>query len=238
MLTMRRPTVRRSIAFYVLVIALTLTAAMLLLSGCDYGKGHRQAGGHTRGGDGGGGVVSAAGRVGELRIDESTPADIRRSAGAPAFAGRGEASANFVDILPWYEALAYACARNRSQGAGVDPGGARPTHTWCRTIYFVNPKTGRLAGFWTASSKFRTVKGSRAGMPQKEADRLEGAHPYIHALTGIDRHTPTAALFIENSGCKPGANLNASPCLGGHVRGIILEGRRHPVGLLEDGIPW
>jgi hypothetical protein len=108
---------------------------------------------------------------------------------------------------------------------------------WCRTVYFVNPNTGKFAGLWTDSTGFRTVSGSRPGMRQNEADRLEGAHPYVHALTGIDRHTRTAALFIENIGCTPGANLNASPCLGGHVTGLILEGRRHPVGLLEDGIP-
>lgn len=125
----------------------------------------------------------------------------------------GTTNALFADILPSYEALGYGCSRERSRGLGFDPGGAHATHMWCRTVYFVNPKTGKFAGFWTDSTGFRTVKGSRPGMRQKEADRLEGAHPYVHALTGIDRHTPTASLFIENVGCKPGANLNASPCL-------------------------
>jgi hypothetical protein len=73
-------------------------------------------------------------------------------------------------------------------------------------------------------------------MHQALVDKLERAHPHIHALTGIYHKTRTAILFIENAGCKPGANLNASPCVGGHVRSLILEGR-HPVGLLEDGIP-
>jgi hypothetical protein len=107
---------------------------------------------------------------------------------------------------------------------------------WCRTIYFVSPRTGKLAGFWTDSTLFRTDKGSRPGMRQGTADRLEGAHPYVHALTGIGRSTRRATLFIENTGCKPGPNLNTSPCLGGVVRNLILEGRHH-VGLLEDGIP-
>jgi hypothetical protein len=108
---------------------------------------------------------------------------------------------------------------------------------WCGTLYLVNPKTGKLAGFWTDSTAFRTVKGSRPGMRQSDADRLEGAHAHIHALTGIDHRTPTANLFIENAGCEAGTNLNASPCLGGQVTDLILESGRHPVGLLEDAIP-
>jgi hypothetical protein len=73
-------------------------------------------------------------------------------------------------------------------------------------------------------------------MREDVADRLERSHPHVHALTGIARGTRHATLFIENRGCKPGPNLNASPCLGGVVRNLILEGR-HPVGLMEDGIP-
>ncbi len=73
-------------------------------------------------------------------------------------------------------------------------------------------------------------------MREEVADRLERAHPYIHALTGIDIQRRTATLFIGNAGCKPGVNLNASPCLGGVVAYLILEGK-HPVGLLEDAFP-
>ena len=212
----------------------------IAVAGCSWGPGHPTRGDHSGRplGGGGSGIVSPAGRVGGLRIDRSTPADVRRFAGPPAFAGRGTTSANFADILPSYEALGYGCSRQRTRSLGLDPGGARPTHTWCRTVYFVNPKTGKLGGFWTYSTAFRTIKGSRPGMRQEEADRREGAHPYIHALTGINRGTRTANLFIENAGCKPGANLNASPCLGGHVTDLILEDARHPVGLLEDAIPF
>jgi hypothetical protein len=192
--------------------------------------------GKTDRSEGGSGVVSPAGWIGELRIDHSTPADIRRIAGAPAFAGGGSPDANFADILPSYEALGYGCSRERSQGRGFDPGGAHSAHMWCRTVYFVLPKTGKLAGFWTDSPEFRTVKGSRPGMRQADSDRLEGAHPFVGALTGIDLPTRTATLFIDNAGCRPGANLNTSPCLGGHVTDLIVEGR-HPVGLLEDGFP-
>jgi hypothetical protein len=184
----------------------------------------------------GGVVLSPTGRVGVLRIDKSTPADIRRFAGTPAVAGRGTTTANFAPFLPSYEAVEYECSRRRSHAHGLDPGGARAARIWCRTVYFVNPKTGKFAGFWTDSSEFRTEKESRPGLRQAVVDRIEGARPYVNALTGIDLSTRTATLFIENRGCKPGANLNSSLCLGGVVRDLILEGR-HPVGLLEDGVP-
>jgi hypothetical protein len=183
---------------------------------------------------GGGGVVSATGGIGALHVDVSSARDVRRAAGAPAFSGRGRTSAPYSSFLRWYDALGYTCSR---RGPGLDPGGARATRLRCRTVYFVNPRTGRLAGFWTDSPAFRTSRGSRPGLRQDVADRLEGAHAYVHALTGIDRSTPTASLLIENAGCKPGANPNTSPCLGGVVKALILEGR-HPVGLLEDGIPF
>jgi len=182
---------------------------------------------------GGDGVVSPAGRVGQLQIDQSTPAEIRRFAGAPAFAGRGRTNALFASGLRWYRALGYGCSR--SQSVGFDPGGAQPTHMRCRTIYFVNPRTGKFAAFWTDSTAFRTVKGSRAGMRQAMADRLEGAHARVGALTGISRSRGTGTLFIENIGCTPVGNPNTSPCLGGVVRDLIVEGK-HPIGLLEDGV--
>ena len=95
-------------------------------------------------------------------------------------------------IVPSYEVLGYACSRRSQQ-------------IRCRTVYFVDARTGRLAGFWTDSHGFRTDRGSRPGMREDVADRLEGAHPHVEALTGIYRATSAASLFVENarreSGC-------------------------------------
>ena len=180
-------------------------------------------------------VVSPEGRIGRLRVDVSTGADTRRLAGAPNLIGEGATSRGSSEP-PRYDILGYECARSPVKGGGLDPGGGMPAHLFCRTVYFINTKTGKLVGFWTDSRKFRTAKGSRPGMRESVVDRLEQDHPYIHALTGFERRTRAATLFVENAGCKPGPNLNASPCLGGRVRALILEGR-HPTGLLEDAIP-
>jgi hypothetical protein len=177
-------------------------------------------------------TVSPAGRIADLWIGRSTIRGIRRQIGTPDYVGRGKASANFGQV---YQAVAYACSL-RAGGTGLDPGGAHPSHRRCRTVFFLDPKTGKLAGLWTDSKHFQTDKGVEPGMSQDVADRLQGTHPHVGALTGINVATPAATLFIENSGCKPGGNLNAGPCLGGHVRALIIEGR-HPIGLLEDAIP-
>jgi hypothetical protein len=176
--------------------------------------------------------VSPAGSIASLRIGRSTIRGIRGQIGTPDYVGRGQASAN---LGLTYQAVAYACSR-RAGGTGLDPGGARPSHRRCRTVFFLDAKTGKLAGFWTDSRQFQTSKGIEPGMRQDVADRLQGNHPHVGALTGIDVPTRSATLFIENSGCKPGRNLDTSPCLGGRVRALIVEGR-HPVGLLEDAIP-
>jgi hypothetical protein len=170
-------------------------------------------------------VVSPAGRIGKLRVDWSTAADVRRAAGAPSFAGGAQGYSP-------YRALGYSCQRQNEHGEGFDLGGRR-----CRTIYFVDRQTHRLAGFWTDSLAFRTDKGARPGMREAAADRLEGVHPRARVMTGIKRRTPSATLFVENSGCKQSElSLNGDPCRGGRVRDLILEGR-HPVGLLAAGYP-
>ena len=181
-----------------------------------------------------GNTVSASGSVGALHVDRSRPAEIRRLAGPPSFQGRGRTA-----LGPAFEALGYSCSRRWADTKGINPGGTLPTHAWCRTVYFVSLSTHRLASFWTDSRSFRTVNGSHPGMPQRIADGLERQHAYVHALTGISYSTRSVDLFIENIGCKsatPGGDPERTPCLGGHVRSLIVEGR-HPVGLLRDVFP-
>jgi hypothetical protein len=184
-------------------------------------------------------VVSAIGRIGPLRVDRSTSADISRYVGAPTFTGKGTPAANFRPFAPSFVALGYQCSRRWVDTRGINPGGVRATHVWCRTVYFLSARTGKLAGFWTDSPTFRTPNGSRPGMRQATADRLERSHAYAHALTGISLSGRDANLFIENAGCKlatPGGDPQRTPCLGGYVRSLIIEGR-HPAGLLEDAFP-
>jgi len=112
-------------------------------------------------------VVSAAGRIGPLRVDRSRAGAIRRYAGTPMFAGSGRPGSGMG--LRSFKALGYRCAPRRADGRGINPGGVRKTHVWCRTVFFLNARTGRLAGFWTDSPIFRTAKAIRPEMRQATA---------------------------------------------------------------------
>src|SRR5438876_152950 len=105
---MRKLSGCRGVAALAIVVAIAVT-------GCSWGPDHPTRSDQSRRplGGGGSGIVTPAGRVGDLRIDKSTPADIRRFAGAPAFAGTGAPYASFADVLSSYEALGYGCSRQR-----------------------------------------------------------------------------------------------------------------------------
>ena len=126
---------------------------------------------------GGAGVVSAAGAVGPLRIGRSSEAAVKAFAGRPAFSRAGRTDPS----MPRYKALGYACSG--SPGAGrrdpllIGPRGGPRSNVYCRTIYYVDSSTGRLAAFFTGSAAFRTPKGTHVGMSQSEAARREGTAP-------------------------------------------------------------
>jgi hypothetical protein len=99
-----------------------------------------------------GGVVRADGRIGPFRIDRTSEAQIRAVAGRPV---RVEAVFNDVTRARVGRTLFYRCGRG------------------CLTAYSIARSTRRLSDFWTRSPRFRTQRGSRAGMTVAQAERLE-----------------------------------------------------------------
>ncbi len=181
---------------------LAALAAVVVLTACACG-GSRSS---THGGSG----VVTAGRIGSLRVDVSTRADIVRFAGRP--------DVDVVDHTGWpgvpsYRALGYGCAQGDRAGTDTGP---RSGHRFCRTVYYVNARTHRLAAFTTDSPDFRTADGVQPGMTQNAADRREHQTP----------HGPWNAIG-ESS---PGANL-VLPSYDGKVEDFQLESRHHPIGL-------
>ncbi len=125
--------------------------------------------------------VHPDGRIGPLRIDASTEADIRSFAGKPSKVER--------DFWPgkkgqFGRSLIYSCGRK------------------CMTSYSINQATGRLSDYWTQSARFTTERGSRVGMPAARAARLErkkllpgcGFPRYIH-LRYDDKHIFVLAIW-------------------------------------------
>ena len=177
---------------------------------------------------GGAGVVAATGAIGPLRVDVSTRAAIVAFAGSPAAAVTGSFEASFAGYPKHFLALGYGCSRTRH--VGPDPGAYEPAHVYCRTIYYLNPQTSRLAGFWTDSPAFRTPRGTRPGMTEAEVVRLERRKARPGAFPGIERATRRATLLI-GTGCR---HVSGNVCSGGSVAALLLESRHHPVGLLFE----
>ena len=89
-----------------------------------------------------GAVVSDRGRIGPLRMDRSDRAEVIAFAGRPDVERRGEF------FLTPYLALGYDCFAKRSDDRfsvrEATVGGSGP---YCKTIYWINQRTGRLGDF-------------------------------------------------------------------------------------------
>jgi hypothetical protein len=112
-------------------------------------------------------IVRADGRIGSLRIDVSTAAQILALEGKP---DRVENEFFPPRKSPAGHTLYYGCGRG------------------CETAYSINNATGRLSDFETSSPGFLTARGSHVGMraaaaAHRERTRLVpgcGTGPYIH----------------------------------------------------------
>lgn len=177
-------------------------------------------------------TVSASGYIGPLRLDRSSAADIRRFAGKPDFDGVGSFESALADRPVTYLALGYGCSPTRAS-ADRDPGGYRAAHLYCQTVYYLNPRTHALEGFWTDSPTFRTSAGTRPGMNEQTAARLERSQVEIGALPGNDLSTAAASLDLETTCTKWMATTpTASPsCQRGRVTALVLGSRDYGLGL-------
>jgi hypothetical protein len=98
---------------------------------------------------GGSGTVGPT-RVGDLKMDVSTQADVRAFAGEPDLVEPSPANERITQ-------LGYHCDERDV----------------CRTTYEVWTESDALAGFATVSKQFRTRRGTRVGHTRKRAERNE-----------------------------------------------------------------
>jgi len=122
-----------------------------------------------------------------------------------------------------FRTLAYGCSRTR--GVGVGLGLDVPRYWVCRTVYYINAKTQRLAAFATDSSAFDTTQGVSPGMGQNEADRLAHTTPG-GPWNAIGEGSPNASLILPLSCLR-----RVSGLCRGKVEAFMLESRHHPIGL-------
>jgi len=172
-------------------------------------------------------VISADGRVGTLRVEQSG------SAAVIAFAGRPDAERRGAEFgSSRYLALGYGCAKTRSDVAFplLEQG------PYCRTVFFINARTGKLGDLYTSSDRYAESHGVRIGMRSAVAERLLRQRLYQGCETNISLGGGDAALTVAFAGgvshkAPPGsAGLHVT---GAHVFAFVLHGRRSAVGVFD-----
>jgi hypothetical protein len=96
---------------------------------------------------GGSGLVTSYGRIGPLKIDTSSRAQVVTFAGRPAAELRRPKSG----FTGSYDALGYSCSKRKVDDDVSLPTNAAPN---CRTFFFINRETGKLATFITTVSAY------------------------------------------------------------------------------------
>jgi hypothetical protein len=185
-----------------------LVALLLLAPGC--GSTHRSV------------TVSVAGRIGPLHVDRSDRGDLVAFAGKPEAERHGEE----FDSLP-YQALGYGC----SEKSTLERWPLLQKGPYCRTVFFINVKTGKLGNLFTSSAGYVEPHGVRPGMGEEVAER----RLHRHLRTGCEENfyfdSRAAALTVAFAG---GVTARVSGRVtGAHVFALVLHGRRSDVGVFD-----
>jgi hypothetical protein len=198
-------------------------ALLVLAAACS--SGHRPA---SRA------VVSASGRIGPLRVDRSTRGDVI------AFAGRPDAERGGAEAIgpgaQHFSALGYDCSEKPHDDAfGLRyPPNGRPG-PFCRTVFWINRRTGRLGDFYTPSAGYSESHGVRIGMATAKAEALLHKLAYVGCEENIYLGPGERGLTIAFAGGSPRKLRRSSGLhlVGGHVYAFALHGRRSEIGVFD-----
>jgi hypothetical protein len=166
-------------------------------------------------------VVRVTGEIGPLHMDRSGEAAVVGFAGKPDATRVGTAVGGYAP----YRALGYDCVRGRSDVAMqiVAHG------PYCRTIFFLDDRTGKLETFFTSSPTYSETHGVRFGMKQAEAERRLHLRLTTGCTAAFHFESPTGSLSIEFSD----GSLNGTAIKGSHVDAIVVHSKRRDAGVFD-----
>jgi hypothetical protein len=155
-------------------------------------------------------------------MDVSTRAEVIAFTGHPD----AERQGRYSSFSP-YSALGYDCSKKPDYGFPI----ARAK--WCKTVFFVNRRTGRLGNFYTESSRFSERHGVRIGMHTAKAERL--LHQLVYVGCEEDIHLGgQRGLTVAFTGRRAQKLHNgALHLIGGHVYAFALHGGRSELGIFD-----
>jgi hypothetical protein len=162
-------------------------------------------------------VITSSGRIGALQVDVSSRAAIVATVGRPD----AERTGSFNGSRQ-YRALGYECSSRES-----DVTWPLLAHgPYCRTVFFLDPRDGRLGDVFTTSRRFRDEHGVRIGMATATAESLLRRRVFL----GCEANVYIGRLTIAFTGGHRGPNGHL---LGGHVYAFALHSRAHDVGVFD-----
>ena len=162
-------------------------------------------------------LVTASGRIGALRMEVSTRASIIAEHGPPAAERVGRLNGSRR-----YRALGYGCSTKKSDTTWP----LLSRGPYCRTVFFLDPRDGKLGTFFTISPRYREQHGVRIGMPTATAERLLHRRVFV----ACEENIYIGSLTIAFAGGHRGHDGHL---IGGHVYAFALHGRTHDVGVFD-----
>lgn len=178
----------------------------------------------SAGGAAGSAVVTVTGRIGPLRLDVSSRAAVIAFAGRPDAERHGRASGGYAP----YEALGYGCGKAHASNAAPLVEGRAP---YCRTVFFINSRTGRLETFFTSSTRYSEAHGVRIGMRTAAAERRLRKRLFEGCETNIFLKSRNASLTVAFTGGR--AQPPSLHVTGGHVYAFVLHSHRTDAGVFD-----
>jgi hypothetical protein len=158
-----------------------------------------------------------------LTSDSVGPLTINRSDRAQVIAFAGQPTSEFRGVLyhglrlPRVDALYYGChypAANHSRSA----------EGTCKTIFWLDARTGKLADFWTRDPRYTTAGGVGVGTSTAAAERATHRRAEIGcggAALPLGNRITYSNLVLWISGSRVGLKLHP---IGGHIDYIWLIG--------------
>jgi hypothetical protein len=192
--------------------AITSLALLLSVVGCSSGRSA-----------GGSGTVRVTGRIGTLQLDRSDRADVIAFAGRPDAERENRKGPGFAR----YDALGYGCVKTRTPD--VFPLAETTNGPYCRTIFFIAGKSGKLGTFFTTSARYSEGHGVHIRTLQARAERLLHQRLVVGCETNLYVSSPAAMLTIAFEG---GVERLTS-VKGAHVYAFVLHSRQRDAGVFD-----